>query len=464
MRIKTISFVVFLIITKVLFAQTSDEQYRLPLKEVLNEIQVKYKVKLKFKAEEIEGKWVNYARWRYRPDLEQTLTKVLSPLDMDFIKNPDGSYKIKLFEYYRWPVEEGKQWAKHLSGLYADSASWEKRKTELKSCLIETLKINKLPSFPASKPILVNLRKYEGYTIQNIALETLPGVYLTGSIYKPTKIKGKIPAMLCPNGHWKDGRYRPDQQYQCAMLAKLGIIAISYDLFAWGESRLQFAEEFHRTSLAMEMQVINSLRLLQYITEQKEVDTTRIGITGGSGAGSHAMLISAIDSRIKISIPAVMLSCYMFGGCPCESGLPVHLCGNGTNNIELAGMTAPRPQLIISDGKDWTANVPEIEFPILQRIYSFYKKEEVVQNVHLANEAHDYGPSKRNSLYEFVSQQFKLDLNIVKNKVGQIDESDVVVEPEYSMYVFDNKQEMIPANALKNFIELRNLWQEIIKP
>ncbi|MBN2610014.1 MAG: acetylxylan esterase [Bacteroidales bacterium] len=444
------------------YCQTSDDQYKKPLKLVLDEIQNRYDIQIRYPEELIKDKWVTYADWRYRPDLEKTLTNILSSQDITFVKEGDKKYKLKSYEYYRWSLEDGKEQAEYLASKYSDATSWEKRKNELKPCFWSALQLKHLPEWPVSEPLISNVRKMKGYTIENFALETLPGVYVCGSLYRPAKIQGKIPVMLCPNGHWKDGRYRPDQQYQCAMLARLGTVAVSYDLFAWGESQLQFKEEYHRKSLAMTMQVLNSLRILDYLVSLDYADPQRIGITGGSGAGSHAMLLTALDDRIKVTVPAVMLSSYMYGGCPCESGMPVHLCGGGTNNIELAAMAAPRPQLIISDGKDWTANVPDIEFPLLQKVYEFYGKNDLVKNVHFPDEGHDYGPSKRIALYEFFALHMSLDIIKIKNKSGKIDESGVTIEKEFAMYAFGLKGEKLPANAIKSFEELEKVFEHAV--
>jgi hypothetical protein len=100
--------------------------------------------------------------------------------------------------------------------------------------------------------------------------------------------------------------------------------------------------------------MLNGMRILDWLLTLKDADPTRVGITGASGGGSQTMLLTAIDDRIKVSVPVAMMSSYHSGGCPCESGMGVHLCGEGTNNVEIASMAAPRAQMIISDGKDWT--------------------------------------------------------------------------------------------------------------
>lgn len=298
----------------------------------------------------------------------------------------------------------------------------------------------------------------DGYTIENVAIETLPGVYVSGSLYMPSNVKGKIPVVLNPDGHFGDGRYRSDSQYRCAMLARMGAMAFSYDLFAWGESALQFKPEDHRRSLAMTVQALNSIRILDWLLTLKNADHGRVAITGGSGGGSQTMLITALDDRIKLSVPVVMLSSYHSGGCPCESGMGVHLCAGGTNNVEIASMAAPRPQLIISDGGDWTKNVPEIEFPYLKRMYELYKKPGEVENVHLPKEGHDYGLNKRIAMYQFLAKHFDMDLTRVKNRSGVIDESKVTIEKHPAMYVFGEKGEKLPASALRSFEELEQLF------
>jgi len=358
-------------------------------------------------------------------------------------------------------VEDGKKFLTHLETLYNDRSSWEQRKTELVPCFRQALDLSPLPEKPASKTILTPKRKYAGYTVENFAIETLPGIYVCGSIYKPAKMKVKNPVMLNPNGHFPGGRYREDQQKRCAMEARMGMIAASWDLFAWGESLLQFDSTQHRTSAAQTIQTLNAIRILDYLLSMKEADSSRVGITGGSGGGSLTMMMSAIDQRITLSVPVVMLSSHFNGGCPCESGRPVHSCGNGTNNAEIAALFAPKPLLIISDGKDWTSTVPELEFPFIKRIYGFYQAEDNVKNVHFPEEGHDYGISKRLAMYEFVSGHFGLDTRAVKDKEGHFDESKVTIEKEEMMYVFGTKGENLLSNAIKGEEKLKNLLNEL---
>lgn len=442
--------------------QNSDSLYRKPLKDVIADIESRFKVKVKYNDNQVKDRWVNYAFWRFRPDVDETLTNVLTPLDMKVNKEGVGVYKLKEYEYHRWRVGEGQETLDYLTTLSPDKATWEQRKALIKPLLYEAQLLSPLPVKPSSKPILTPKRVMDGYTVENIAIEILPGLYVNGSIYKPLKIKGQVPVVLSPDGHWAQQRYRADCQIRCAMMARMGAIAISYDLFAWGESLLQFKAEDHRRSLAQTLQTLGGIRILDYVLSLKETDKSRVGISGGSGGGSHTVLMAAMDDRIKLSVPVVSLSSSFYGGCPCESGMPVHLCAGGTNNVELAAMAAPNPQLVVSDGKDWTVTVPDHDMPFLKRVYGFYGQSNLVQNVHLPEEGHDFGPSKRKALYDFLIEQFKLNGAAVRDKSGKYDEGRCTIEKESDMYVFGDKGERLPVHAIKGFEQLEKVFKASI--
>jgi hypothetical protein len=434
------------------FTQTSDDHFRRPLKDVLIDLQKQYGITIRYPEELVKDRWVTYAGWRLRPDVEETLSNILGSQDIAFTKEGERRYKLQNYQYHLKTPQEGKEQLEYLSGLYSTVTDWEKRKDSLRACLYSALQLSKFPAKLSSKPIVTATRKFNGYTVENIALETAPGVYVCGSLYKPVGVKGKLPVVLNPDGHFSKGRYREDCQYRCAMQAKMGAIAFSYDLFGWdGESQLQVEPKDHRRSLVQSIQVLNTLRILDYLLSLKEVDPGRVAITGASGGGSQTMLVTALDPRIKLSIPVAMLSSYHSGGCPCESGMGVHLCGGGTNNVELAAMAAPRPQLVISDGKDWTQQVPQVEFPFLQRTYGFYGAAGLLENTHLASEGHDYNASKRKAAYAFLAKHFRLKLDHLKDAKGEISESGVTIEGQDALKVFGSKGERLPPSAIKGY-------------
>jgi sugar phosphate isomerase/epimerase/dienelactone hydrolase len=441
----------------------TENNYRKPLKEVLNDIQKRYGVQIKYDEKLITDKFVNYAEWRYRTGVEETLDNVLSLFDMIARKEKDKVYKLGNYEYYRWNVADG--WAEldRIASQYKNVEEWEKRKADLKECFLETTQLNHLPASPGTAPIRANFRKMNGYTIENLAIEILPGVWVNGSLYKPEKYKGKIPVVLHPQGHWDKHRYRPDCQYTSAAIAKMGAMIFNYDMFAWGESTLQFNYEYHRQSLALTMQLLAGTRILDYLLSQKDADTSRVAIVGGSGGGTQTVYMTAIDDRIKISAPVVMLSSYFYGGCPCESGANVHGCVGRTDHVELAAMAAPQPQLVISDGGDWTDRMPEHDFLYLKKMYSWYGKPDNVINVHLPNDKHDFGFNKRKPVYEFFAKYLGLTLKPIQATDGTIDDTTITLEPESAFYVFGDKGEKLPAHAVKGFENLEKLFADEIQ-
>jgi hypothetical protein len=454
---------VLALVSKNSIAQTSDDKFRQPLTAVLADIQSRYGITIRYPADLVKDRWVNYAQWRYRPNVEETLQNILASQDLTFAKEGQKKYKIQDFQYHLKTVEEGKEQLNYLSSLYHDVQSWQLRKDSLRKCFWSALKLTRIPARPSSPPIITPLRKFKDYTVQNIAIETLPGVYVCGSLYRPAKYKGRIPVVLNPDGHFAKGRYREDCQYRCAALAKMGAMAFSYDLFGWeGESILQIDPNDHRRSLVQSIQVLNTERILDYLLSLKDADPSRVAITGASGGGSQTMLMTALDDRIKLSVPVAMMSSYHSGGCPCESGMGVHLCGGGTNNAEIGSMAAPRPMLVVSDGGDWTQHVPQNEFPFVQRIYGFYGKKDFVENAHLAKEGHDYGFSKRKAMYAFVAKHFGLDASKIKNQKDDFDESAITIENENALKVFGDKGEKLPANAVKGFENVTKVFESSI--
>ena len=351
-----------------------------------------------------------------------------------------------------WERDEAEA-AEHLQALlasYPDLDQWEARKKMLRENILHQVQLDPLPQKNPLNPIYGKTRRYKGYTVTNVAIETVPGYWLCGSLYRPANVKGKMPAMLSPHGHFyfvgdnmmpERGRFRPDMQYRCAMLARMGVAVFSYDMFAFsGEASLQIPFEAHRTPFALTMQLWNSIRALDFICSLETTDLTKVGMTGASGGGTQTFLLAAVDPRITFSIPAVMVSAYYYGGCPCESGLPLHQthCGLNTNNVEIAAMFAPRPQLLISDGSDWTKNTPVTEMPYLQKIYGMYNSGKNIENVHIPDEEHDYGYTKREALYNFVTQVCEIDATKFKDSQGHFIEQDVTIEKPDNLLVFGN--------------------------
>ncbi|MGI9542547.1 MAG: alpha/beta hydrolase family protein [Cyclobacteriaceae bacterium] len=350
-----------------------------------------------------------------------------------------------LCQGHHWTEDEANLKMQAFAQSWHDQTSWEMRAKRVKQGLIEGMKLNQMPKIDGNfNPIIRNTRTMDGYLVENIAIESFPGFYITGNLYRPVEAPDKAAAILSPHGHMQDKRLKEDVQTRCAVLARMGAIVFAYDMVGYAESK----QVTHDIPIALVLQTYNSKRVLEYLLSRPDVDPNRIGMTGGSGGGTQTFMLTAIDDRIKVSVPAVQVSAHFFGGCVCESGMPVHRStDHQTNNVEVAALCAPRPLLLISNGADWTRNTPRIEYPYIQKVYALYNAQHKVENVHLPMEKHDYGYSKRAAAYIFLAYHLKLNMSNVPFD-GGIQEDFVTVLDRQELKVF-TASNPIPSEALK---------------
>jgi len=453
-----------------LVALAQEDVYTKPLIEVLKEIEKRYHVTFNYDYRVNDLK-VKYANWRYKSDVATTIESVLRPLDLLYTETSKGNYQITPFEYYRLTEQEGKEHLNQLLKLYDNADQFSERRKALKDCILRTLGITNFQKTSDLNPIYNSKIKMDGYTVENVAIESMPGVLVFGTLYTPTVSKAPYPVIVSPHGHFfneqnpsneaDSGRYTSDMQHRCATLAKMGAVVFNYDMYAWGESSLQtggFAS--HDTGFALAMQTWNSKRVLDFLLSLKNVDKNRVGVTGASGGGTQTFLLAALDDRVTVSVPVVMVSSSFYGGCSCESGLPIHdICdGSKTNNAEIAALFAPKPQLVISDGADWTKSVPNTDYPYLRKVYGFYGSEPSIESAYFPNGQHDYNFLKREPMYRFFAKHLGLNLRAILDKNGKIVENGVSVQKNKEMRVFSDGK--IPNTALKSHTDIVNAFRK----
>jgi dienelactone hydrolase len=307
-----------------------------------------------------------------------------------------------------------------------------------------------MPTLPELIPIIHGVVDREDYTVEKVYFESVPGLYVTGSLYRPKGTKGPRPAVLSPHGHWQDGRFhdhgedairreldsgaerfevggRHPLQARCVQLVRMGCVVFLYDMLGYADSvpiTFEIAHGFSeqrpnmssperwglfsaqaelRLQNVLGLQLLNSIRALDFLSELPDVDPDRIAVTGASGGGTQTFLLAAVDPRPAAAFPAVMVSTAMQGGCTCENATYLRI---GTGNVEFAALFAPRP-LGMTGANDWTEAIETKGLPELKRLYELANAPGNVIARHF-DFGHNYNAPSRAMMYAFMAERLGL--------------------------------------------------------
>jgi hypothetical protein len=207
---------------------------------------------------------------------------------------------------------------------------WDIQRDEIRDAIIESAGIELVDSglpFDVQETGTITL---DGYSIKNIAFQSLPGVYATANLFIPDG-EGPFPAVIVMLGHWEEGKLQA--QPIGHTLAQNGYVGLIMDPWGAGERTTNFGEfEYHGGSLGASLmnigrtllgiQVSDNMRGVDYLASLPYVDSNNIGATGASGGGNQTMWLAAIDDRIKAAVPVVSVGTfesYVLGhNCICE--------------------------------------------------------------------------------------------------------------------------------------------------
>ena len=351
---------------------------------------------------------------------------------------------------------------------------WEPRRDFVRRQLLVSQGLWPMPTKSPLNAVIHGKIDQGDYTVEKVYFESAPGFFVTGNLYRPKHITGKVPAIVFPHGHWTDARFlfQPDKfvreeiatgqerfeqgghsrfQSMCVQLARMGCIAWQIDALSDSDSKQlspeivhKFAKqrpEMNRTEgwglyspqaeanlqSVMGLQTLNSIRSVDFLLTLPEVDPTRLAVTGSSGGGTQTMLLAAADPRVALSYPVVMVSTAMQGGCSCENATLLRV---NSGNVEIAALFAPKPQGM-NTANDWTKEMATKGFPDLQKLYGLYGKKDHVTLQRGEHFPHNYNAVTRMGFYEALNRHFKL------GQVSPIVEKDYVPLPKEKLSVWD---------------------------
>lgn len=337
---------------------------------------------------------------------------------------------------------------------------WVVRAQKVREQMRVSLGLWPLPSREPLRTVIHSPVAREGYTVERVFFEAMPGFYVTGSLYRPAAGVGAVgpdgrrAAVLCPHGHWTNGRFtdagkqtvdtelasdaeifptaaRSPLQAKCVQLARMGCVVFFYDMIGYADSRqlsMEIGHTFaHRrpemnaaegwgfyspraegwNQNIMGLQTWNSIRALDFVAALPDVDPARIGVTGASGGGTQAFILAALDPRPAAVFPAVMVGTAMQGGCTCENACGLRV---GTGNVEFAALFAPKP-MALTAADDWTREMPTKGFPELQRHWARLGAPDHLALTSRLEFGHNYNRHGRAAMYAWFNRHLSLGLS-----------------------------------------------------
>jgi dienelactone hydrolase len=329
---------------------------------------------------------------------------------------------------------------------YRTLAEWEARKAHLRKQILSAAGLLPMPEKTPLNPQIFGRIEHKDYSIEKVLLETMPGYYLGGNLYRPTGKTGRLPAVATPHGHWTYGRLEDTPlgsiPARCISLARLGFVVFAWDMVGYNDT-IQTPHAFGGPAEQLwsfgplGLQLWNSTRAIDFLQSLPDVDPKRIAMTGASGGGTQTFLAYAVDDRIKWAAPVNMISAIMQGGSPCENAPNLRVAAF---NVEIGAMMAPRPLLMVAATGDWTRNTPREEYPAIRHIYELYDHAADLEMKQI-DAPHNYNRDSREAVYRFLGTRILHETDERKLKEARFQ-----VEKLQDMLALHNRT--LPPNAL----------------
>ncbi len=348
---------------------------------------------------------------------------------------------------------------------------WEARRPRLRQEYFDMLGLWPLPEkTPLDAKITGTLERGD-VDIEKVHFQSRPGLYVTGDLYRPKKIEGKLPAILYVCGHSNMGRDGNKTAYQDhgMWFASNGYVCLIIDTVELGEIRGEHHGTYSKgrwwwhsagyTPAGVECR--NGVRAIDYLVSRPDVDADHIGVTGISGGGAATVWIAAADERVKCAAEVSGMSdleCYVSEKVVnhhCDCMLFYNMYGWDWTTI--AALIAPRPFLFANSDADSL-------FPMdgnrrivhrLRRLYGFYGKADSLDE-YVSTGGHGYRPDLRVAVFRWLNKH-------LKNDDGPVKDADFEKIAGAELRVFPEDKDF-PADALNGRIDETFVPRADVKP
>ena len=329
---------------------------------------------------------------------------------------------------------------------------WEERQKLVKRKLMDIV-----GPFPEKTPLNVQITgilQRDGYRVEKVVYESMPGLYVTGCLFIPENLKGKAPAILNVIGH-DNKAFRADL-YQTVILnlVRKGMIVFAIDPPGQGERVQYFDPQINLSSVGYSVPehcyvgnqcfltgvsvaryfIWDGIRAIDYLVTRKEVDPLRIGVTGLSGGGTITSYVSAFDDRVSVSVPcswatACKRTFETKGAQDAETEFWRGVA-EGITFEDLLEVRAPKPTLLTFTSRDQYLSLQGAReaYREAQKTYEAFGKKENIQLIEDYYK-HWLTPKLRVALYSFFMQHFKIQGDPSEEDVELIKEAELKVTP-----------------------------------
>ncbi|MCR4308266.1 MAG: acetylxylan esterase [Candidatus Berkelbacteria bacterium] len=318
---------------------------------------------------------------------------------------------------------------KMIAGLNTKE-DWSERQEEVKNILMNI--VGPFPEKTPLNPKITGIVKKDGFRIEKIIFESMPGFYVTGALFIPNGSVRNTPAIVQVSGHYPEAFRAKSIQKQLYNLVKKGFIVFAIDPIGQGE-RIQYWDNAKKESkmgsdptrehfyLGNQMFLSgispiryftwDGIRAVDYLLTRDEVDPGRIGIFGCSGGGTQATFIAAMDERIRAAAPGCYITGFRrlfesIGPQDAEQNIYQGIL-NRITHADLLEVRAPKPLLISSTTRDFFSIQGAIEtYNEAKRAYKAFGKE---NNIGQAIDDAGHGFNKSiTDVYAFFQKVFNL--------------------------------------------------------